>query len=234
PPPATDTVHHLENAGASTLTAMAGDTFTGKLAARTETKAGKAVAKVRVRFTVVGDSDTTFLGGEKVATVITDSTGKATAPALVAGEKTGTVTVRSTVVGRTVTALDHKVTVTARAADALARTGTDALTCVANGEFAEQIGVKATYKGAVADKVAVKATLIKSLIDPTANDKGPYFGKDAAGNPIRTLTALETDADGALKLPKLYADDTVGTFLLRIETEGGATLTLELKVEAPA
>ncbi|MEV6382166.1 lytic transglycosylase domain-containing protein [Streptomyces sp. NPDC051773] len=234
PPTATDTVHHLENAGASNLTAMAGDTFTGKLAARTETKAGKAVAKVRVRFTVVGDTDTTFLGGEKVATVITDSTGKATAPALVAGEKTGTVTVRSTVVGRSVTALDHKVTVTARAADALARTGTTALTCVANGEFAEQIGIKATYKGAVADKVAIKATLIKSLIDPTANDKGPYFGKDAAGNPIRTLTALETDADGLLKLPKLYADDATGTFLLRIEAEGGATLTLELKVEAPA
>ncbi|QYX80839.1 lytic transglycosylase domain-containing protein [Streptomyces akebiae] len=233
PPTPTDTVHHLENAGASNLTAMAGDTFTGKLATRTETKAGKAVAKVRVRFTVVGDTDTTFIGGEKVATVITDSAGKATAPALVAGEKTGTVTVRTTVVGRSVTALDHKVTVTARGADALARTGTTALTCVPNGEFAEQIEVKATYKGEVADKVAVRATLIKSLLDTTANDKGPYF-KDAAGNPVRTLTALETDADGLLKLPKLYSDDATGTFLLRVETEGGATLTLELKVEDQA
>ncbi|MDX3645491.1 lytic transglycosylase domain-containing protein [Streptomyces sp. MB09-02B] len=233
PPTPTETVHHLENAGASNLTAMAGDTFTGKLATRTETKAGKAVAKVRVRFTVMGDTDTTFIGGEKVAVVITDSGGKATAPALVAGEKTGTVTVKSTVVGRPVTALDHKVTVTARRADALARTGTAALTCVPNGEFAEQIEVKATYKGEVADKVAVRATLIKSLPDTTANDKGPYF-KDAAGNPVRTLTALETDADGALKLPKLYSDDAVGTFLLRIETAGGAILTLDLKVEAPA
>lgn len=229
----TDSVHHLENAGASNLTAMAGDTFTGRLATRTETKAGKAVAKVRVRFTVVGGTDTTFTGGEKVATVITDSTGKATAPALVAGEKTGTVTVRATVVGRSVTALDHKVTVTARRADALARTGTTALTCVPNGEFAEQIELKATYRGEVADKVAVRATLIKSLLDTTVNDKGPYFGKDAADNPIRTLTGLETDADGALKLPKLYSDDVTGTFLLRIETEGGATLTLELKVEDP-
>ncbi|WP_215454574.1 lytic transglycosylase domain-containing protein [Streptomyces sp. ATCC 21386] len=230
----TDSVHHLENAGASNLTAMAGDTFTGRLATRTETKAGKAVAKVRVRFTVLGSTDTTFVGGEKVATVITDSTGKATAPALVAGEKTGTVTVRATVVGRSVTALDHKVTVTARRADALARTGTTPLTCVPNGEFAEQIELKATYRGEVADKVAVRATLIKSLLDTTVNDKGPYFGKDAAGNPVRTLTGLQTDADGALKLPKLYSDDATGTFLLRIETEGGATLTLELKVEAPA
>ncbi|WP_371581018.1 lytic transglycosylase domain-containing protein [Streptomyces sp. NBC_01314] len=228
----TDTVHHLENAGAATLTAMAGDTFTGKLVARTETKAGVAVAKVRVRFTVVGGTDTTFTGGEKVATVITDSAGKATAPALVAGEKTGDVTVRTTVVGRSVAALDHKVTVTARRADALARTGTTALTCVPNGEFAEQIEVKATYRGEIADKVTAKATLVKSLLDATENDKGPYF-KGADEKPVRTL-ALETDAGGVLKLPKLYSDDATGTFLLRIETEGGAILTLELKVEAAA
>ncbi|MFD6554796.1 lytic transglycosylase, partial [Streptomyces sp. NPDC058398] len=47
-----------------------------------------------------------------------------------------------------------------------------------------------------------------------------------------TLTALTTDADGLLKLPKLYADDTTGTFLLRITTTGGATLTVELTVAA--
>lgn len=225
-------MHHLENAGAANLTAMVSDTFTGKLAARTETKAGKAVAKVRVRFTIAGDTDTTFTGGEKVATVITNSVGKATAPALVAGEKTGAVTVRATVVGRSVTALEHKVTVTARRADALARTGTTALTCVPNGEFAEQVEVKATYRGEVADKVAVKATLVKSLVDLTENDKGPYF-QGADGKPVRTL-ALETGTDGLLKLPKLYSDDATGTFLLHVETEGGATLTLELKVEAPA
>ncbi|MEU5194783.1 lytic transglycosylase domain-containing protein [Streptomyces scabiei] len=228
----TDSVHHLENAGAASLTAMAGDTFTGKLAARTETKAGKAVAKVRVRFTVVGDTDTTFTGGEKVATALTDSTGKATAPALVAGEKTGDVTIRATVVGRTVPALNRTATVTARAADALARVGTTALTCVPGGEFAERIAVKATYRGEIADKVAGRATLVTSLVDATENDKGPYF-KDAADKPVRTF-ALETDADGVLKLPKLYADDATGTFLLRIETEGGAALTLELTVQAPA
>ncbi|UUU21268.1 lytic transglycosylase domain-containing protein [Streptomyces sp. DSM 40750] len=229
----TDTVHHVENAGTSSFTAMAGDTFTDRLVARTETKAGQAVAKVRVRFTIVGDTDTTFTGGESFATIVTDSTGKATAPALVAGEKTGGVTIRATVVGRSVTALDYKATVTARQADALARTSTTALTCVPNGEFAEQVEVKATYRGEVADKVAVRATLVKSLVDITENDKGPYF-KDAAGNPVRTLTALETDENGLLKLPKLYADGTAGTFLLRIETEGGATLTVDLKVEAAA
>ncbi|MFD5270954.1 lytic transglycosylase [Streptomyces sp. NPDC058335] len=233
-PPATtptDSVHHLEDAGTAKLTAMAGEAFGDRISTRTETKAGTAVAKVRVRFTIVGDTDATFTGGERVAAVITDSRGIATAPALRAGEKTGAFTVRATVVGRTVAAVSYSATVTARAADALARTGSAALTCVTGGEFADRVEVKATYKGAVADKVAATATLVKSAGDPAANDKGPYF-KDGAGNPVRTLTDLRTDENGLLTLPKLYADDTVGTFLLRVTTEGGATLTVELTVTA--
>ncbi|CAL9419366.1 hypothetical protein SUDANB108_01825 [Streptomyces sp. enrichment culture] len=236
PPPSTsptptDTVDHLENAGAAKLTAMAGDAFTQRISTRAETKAGKAVAKVRIRFTILGDTDTTFTGGESVATVATNSSGVAVAPALQAGEKTGAVTIRATVVGRTVAGLDYTATVTERAADKLARTGDAALTCVAGGEFATPVQVKATYQGAVADGVAATATLVKSAADATANDKGPYF-KDAAGKPVRTLAGLKTDAKGLLTLPKLYADDTAGTFLLRITTAGGATLTVELTVAA--
>ncbi|GGW84802.1 lytic transglycosylase domain-containing protein [Streptomyces lomondensis] len=231
PPTPTDTVHHLEDAGTAKLTAMAGDAFTKRISTRAETQAGKAVGKVRIRFTILGDTDTTFTGGESVATVATNSSGVAVAPALLAGEKTGDVTVRATVVGRTLPGLDYTATVTERAADALARTGDAALTCTPGGEFADQVEVKATYKGAVADGVAATATLIKSADDPTANDKGPYF-KDADGKAVRTLTGLKTDAKGLLRLPKLYADDTTGTFLLRVNTVGGATLTVELTVAA--
>ncbi|NUV64511.1 lytic transglycosylase domain-containing protein [Streptomyces sp. CAI-85] len=232
-PPATptDTVHHLEDAGTAPLTAMAGDAFTARIGTRTETAAGKAVAKVRVRFTITGDTDATFAGGESVATVVTDGKGVASAPALRAGEKTGAFTVRATVVGRTVTAVTYRATVTERAADTLTRAATTDLTCEVGGEFAEEIELKATYGGAAADKVAATATLITSAEEPTTNDKGPYF-KDADGNPVRTWT-LSTDADGLLKLPKLYADDTAGTYLLRVTTTGGATLTLDLTVTAP-
>ncbi|RBL79400.1 lytic transglycosylase, partial [Streptomyces cavourensis] len=66
------------------------------------------------------------------------------------------------------------------------------------------------------------------LID---NDKGPYF-KDADGNPLRTLD-LTTDADGLLRLPDLFADENPGTYKLRLTTEGGATLVIELTVQAP-
>ncbi|MGW6263413.1 lytic transglycosylase domain-containing protein [Streptomyces sp. NPDC055085] len=231
PPTPTETVDHLADGGSGKLTATAGGTFAQKIVVRTEDKADKAVARVRVRFTIVGDTDATFTGGESVAVVATNGLGAATAPALVAGEKTGGFTVRATVVGRTLAGLDHTATVTARQADALARTADTALTCVPGGEFADQVEVKATYKGAVAGKVAATATLVKSADDATENDKGAFF-KDADGKTVRTLKDLTTDADGLLKLPKLYADDTTGTFLLRITTTGGATLTVELTVAA--
>lgn len=231
-PTPTDTVDHLERTSTVKPTAMAGDPFAQRIGARAETKAGKAVAKVRIRFTLDGDTDATFAGGEKVATVLTDGSGVALAPALQAGEKTGDFTVHATVVGRLVPALAYTATVTERAADTLVRTSDTKLTCVAGGTFDEQVEVKATYKGAAAGKVAATATLVKSGDDPAENDKGPYF-KDADGKTVRTLNGLQTDASGLLKLPKLYADDTTGTFLLRITTAGGATLTVELTVTAP-
>ncbi|KUM81991.1 lytic transglycosylase domain-containing protein [Streptomyces curacoi] len=230
-PTPTDTVDHLEDAGTAKLTAMAGDTFTKRISTRAETEAGKGVAKVRVRFTITGATGATFSTGEKYATLLTDSAGEAVAPALKAGEDTGEFVVRATVVGRAIAGLDYTATVTERAADTLTRTSDTELTCTPGGEFAEQVEVKATYKGAVADKVAATATLVKSADDPAENDKGPYF-KDADGNPVRTLKDLETDEHGLLTLPKLYADDTSGTFLLRINTAGGATLTVELTVAA--
>ncbi|MDG9715254.1 lytic transglycosylase domain-containing protein [Streptomyces sp. DH24] len=236
PPPSpsptpTDTVHHLEDAGTEKLTATAGDAFAGRVSTRAETQQGKAVAAVRIRFTINGATDATFSNGESVATVVTNSSGVAVSPGLRAGEKTGDFTIRATVVGRLVPGLDYSASVTERVADALTRTSDTALTCTPGGEFANQVEVRATYKGAAADGVAATATLIKSAEDPTVNDKGPHF-KDAEGGAIRTLTGLKTDANGLLKLPKLYADDTSGTFLLRITTAGGATLTVELTVAA--
>ncbi|WP_449351137.1 SPW_0924 family protein, partial [Streptomyces shaanxiensis] len=212
---------------------MAGDAFGDKISTRAENAAGMGVPKVRIRFTIVGDTDATFAGGEKVATALTGASGVATAPALQAGETTGTFTVRTSLIGRTVTAPDYTATVTQRVADTLVRTTTTDLTCVPSGQFADAVQVKATYKGAVADKVAATATLIKSADDATENDKGPYF-KDADGKTVRTLTGLTTGADGLLKLPQLYSDDTTGTFLLRITTAGGATLDVTLTVAAPA
>jgi hypothetical protein len=231
PPTPAETVAHIEDAGTGTLKATAGDAFAERVAVRTENAAGKGVGTVKVKLTVVGDTDLAFSGGFKSVTVVTDSTGKATAPPLRAGEDTGEFTVRATVVDRKLPGLDYTATVSARQADTLTRTGDTELTCEAGGQFADPVQVRATYKGEVADGVATTATLIKSKDDATENDKGPYF-KDADGKAIRTLKGLKTDGDGRLQLPRIYADDATGTFLLRINTTGGATLTIELKVTA--
>ncbi|MGW7083033.1 lytic transglycosylase domain-containing protein [Streptomyces sp. NPDC054871] len=232
-PSPTDRVASLKDAGTGKLAATAGDAFAERVEVRTASASGSAVAKAKVRFAIVGDTDARFPGGATSATVTTSASGKATAPVVKAGEKTGEFTVRATVVGRSLPGLDYTAKVTARQADALARTSDKALTCEPGKEFADQVEVKATYKGQAADRVAATATMIKSAADATANDKGPYF-KDADGKPVRTLKALKTDANGVLKLPKMYADDAAGTYLLRVTTVGGATLTVELKVAAPA
>ncbi|MFD4478791.1 lytic transglycosylase domain-containing protein [Streptomyces sp. NPDC058471] len=233
PPSPTDRVASLKDAGTGKLTATAGDAFAERVEVRAQSTSGAGVAKAEVKFTIVGDTDARFPGGATSVTVTTSASGKATAPALKSGEKTGDFKVRATVVGRSLPGLAYTATVTARQADALARTSDKALTCAPGGEFADQVEVKATYKGKAADRVAATATMIKSAADATANDKGPYF-KGADGKPVRTLKALKTDANGVLKLPKMYADDAAGTYLLRVTTEGGATLTVELKVAAPA
>lgn len=226
----TDTVHHLKHATGKSLSTMAGTTFGEDVAARAETSAGAGVGKVRIRFTIVGDTDTVFTGGERYATVQTDSRGVATAPALVAGEQTGEFTVNATVVGRDVTAVVWDASVTARTADNITRVEGEPLVCAVDGKFEEALTFTATRDGAPAAKVGATVTLVKAEDDLTENDKGPYF-EDADGEAVRTL-ALTTDADGVLELPTLFAGDTAGTYLLLVETPGGGKATVELTVEA--
>ncbi|MFE5208298.1 lytic transglycosylase domain-containing protein [Streptomyces sp. NPDC056600] len=227
----TDRVHHLEHATGASLSTMAGTTFGEGVAARAETSAGVGVGTVRIRFTIVGDTDTVFTGGEDVATVQTDSRGVATAPALVAGERTGAFTVRATVVGRDVTAVEWEAAVTVRTADKIALVEGEPLVCAVGGKFDEAaLTFSATRNGAPAAKVGATVTLVKAADDLTQNDKGPYF-EDADGKAVRTL-ALTTDADGVLELPTLFAGDTAGTYLLLVETPGGGKETVELTVDA--
>ncbi|TRV79149.1 lytic transglycosylase [Streptomyces sp. 130] len=217
----------LQNDGTGTLTATAGEKFGAGVKVRARDGLGKTVAEAKVTFTVVGDTDTTFDGGFKTVTRATGADGRVSSPVLRAGEKTGEFTVRATVDGTSV-ATTFKVTVTARQADAITRTGTTKLTAVA-GETFDPITVAATYQGKAAGKVAVTATVITDGDTPAVNDKGPYCTNDA-GNPVRTIE-LTTAADGSLKLPTFYADGPAGTYKLRLTTEGGATVTIDLTVE---
>ncbi|WP_149179611.1 lytic transglycosylase domain-containing protein [Streptomyces sp. TRM49041] len=228
-----DRVHQLQDAGTGALTAPAGTEFAERPVAVARDAWDNAVAQVTVRFEIVGDTDARFADGRSAVTVTTGVDGTATAPALRAGERTGQFTVRATVPQReTLEPLTYTAAVTTGQADTLARTGEAAApTAAPEGEFAEQLTVKATRKGAAVAGTTLTATMVVDTEDGTLrpNTEGPFF-KDEQGDPIRTLTGLETDADGVLQLPKMYADGRTGTFLLRLTAEGGATLVVELEV----
>ncbi|MFD9423184.1 MULTISPECIES: lytic transglycosylase domain-containing protein [unclassified Streptomyces] len=231
-PTPSNTFGSMENAGTGTLSATAGGVFTERIKVRAKNTLGAPLAKVSVTFTVTGDTDTRFAGGKTTVKVATGADGTATAPELKAGEKTGGFKVTA-VAGTTEprTTLTYAASVTARQADKIIRTGEKALVAAPGAEFADAVEVKATYKNAVAAGVAVTATMITDDEKPVENGKGPYF-KDAKGKTVRTLADLRTGADGLLKLPKIYADDATGTYKLRLTTEGGATVVIELTIEA--
>ncbi|WP_032794753.1 lytic transglycosylase domain-containing protein [Streptomyces sp. W007] len=231
PTPA-ETFGSLENAGTGPLRATAGQAFDERVAVLARNALGAPLGKVSVTFTVTGNTGTLFAGGKKTVTVRTGADGTATAPELRAGEKAGEFTVTAVAgTGRPRT-LTYAATVTARQADTIARTDEKALVAAPGGKFADAVTVKATYKDAAAAGVAVTATMVKDPLGLFDNDKGPYF-KDAAGKPVRTLTTLTTDAEGMLRLPEIFADGTEGTFKLRLTTEGGASVVIELTIQAP-
>ncbi|MFE8913427.1 lytic murein transglycosylase [Streptomyces globisporus] len=232
PTPPSETFGSLENAGTGPLRATAGQEFDERVSVLARNAVGAPLAKVPVAFTVTGDTGTLFAGGRKTVTVRTGTDGTATAPKLQAGEKAGEFTVTAVAGSGRPRTLTYAATVTARQADAIARTDEKALVAAPGEKFADAVTVKATYKDAVAAGVAVTATMVKDRPGVIDNDKGPYF-KDADGKPVRTLTTLTTDADGQLRLPEIFADGNEGTYLLRLTTEGGASVVIELTVKAP-
>lgn len=232
PPTAPRTLGSLENAGTGTLTATAGEAFGERVKVRARDTLGAPLAKTSVTFAVVGDTDTRFPDGKSTVTLATGADGTVTAPALTAGEKTGAFKVTAVAGTTKPRALSFDASVEARVADTITRTGDTALTAAPGGGFAERVEVRTTYKGTGVAATAVTATMITDAETPAENDKGPYF-EGADGNPVRTLD-LTAGADGLLTLPAIFADAAEGTYRLRLTTGSGATLTVELKVQAPA
>ncbi|MGA5270016.1 lytic transglycosylase [Streptomyces lydicamycinicus] len=234
----------LVRVGDKDLSTTAGTEFATPPQVRAQDAGGKAVAGVPVRFTLPPATDARFPGDATTVTVTTDKDGLATAPTLRAGDRTGDFRIRVSTVRHTTPAVEVGATVKAKPApkaDKLARTSDKELTATAGKAFAEDaVEIKATYQGKSAAGVAVTATMITNdPKQPVENDKGPYFKDpgatgDAEDKPVRTLTGLTTDANGLLKLPKIYTDAHSGTFLLRLTTADGAVLTVKLKVAAPA
>lgn len=236
-PPAQAPVATLERLGSGNVSATEGEKFADRLRVRARTSAGKTVPGTKVQFQIVGDTAARFAGGETRIVVSTGFDGIAAAPVLSAGDRPGRFVVHAKALGATAPAVAFAGTVKAGPApaprsDALARTSDKELKAGTGGSFADTVEVKATYKGKAAAGVGVTATMVTDDADkPVPNDKGPYF-KDADGKPVRTLTALKTDANGLLELPGIHTDGNAGTYRLRLTTTDGVVLTIELTVTA--
>ncbi|GGY91814.1 lytic transglycosylase [Streptomyces nitrosporeus] len=232
-PPATPSpaprLGSLRDAGTGTLAATAGEAFAERVTVQARNTLGDPLARTEVTFTVTG-SDARFPGGEATATLVTGADGTATAPVLTAGEKTGTFTVTATAGTVRPYTVTFTASVTARRADAITRTGEEALTATAGSEFAP-VEVRTTYKGTGLADTSFTAVMTTDAAAPAENTEGPYF-ETTGDKPVRTLT-LTTGPDGTLELPRIHAGDTAGTYLLRLTTGSGATLTLTLTVQEP-
>ncbi|MET9933635.1 MULTISPECIES: lytic transglycosylase domain-containing protein [unclassified Streptomyces] len=233
-PPATSPagkVAELTVAANGQLTATTGSDFAKTPRVAALDASGKPVAKVSVRFEIVGATDARFAGGKTVVTATTTASGVASSPALRAGEKTGPFKIRATVVGRTLGAAEFAASVTERQADALARVGDAPLSAATGTAFDQQVQVKATLKEALAPGVPVTAQIVTAKTDKEASAEGPTFKSTSS----RTA-AFRTATDGTLTLAAgdLLAGDKTGTYFLKLTTPGGGALFVELKVTEPA
>ncbi|MDX2294883.1 MULTISPECIES: lytic murein transglycosylase [Streptomyces] len=218
--------------GTAVLTAVTESTFAQAATVTAVDASGRPVAGVSVRFELPATTDARFPAGATTVTVTSDARGVAKAPALRAGAKAEPFTIRATVPGRSLPAAELKATVEVRKADALARIGDTALTAQTGAGYAG-VTVEARLGGALAAGVSVTAVVADSTDAPTQSADGPSFGKDAAGNPIRTRV-LKTDAQGRLSIGDLVAGEKAGDYVLWLTAPGGGTVKLTLTVTAPA
>ncbi|MFF2776192.1 lytic transglycosylase [Streptomyces sp. NPDC058052] len=219
-------------AGTAVLTAVTESTFAEAASVTAVDASGNPVAGVSVRFALPATTDARFPAGASTVTVVSDAKGVAKAPALRAGVKAEPFTIRATVPGRSLPAAEVKATVEVRKADALARVGDAALTAETGAGYAD-VTVEARLGGALAPGVSVTAVVTDSTDSSAQSADGPSFGKDAAGNPIRTKV-LKTDSQGRLSIKDLVAGEKAGGYVLWLTAPGGATVKLTLTVTAPA
>ncbi|MFD4375362.1 lytic murein transglycosylase [Streptomyces sp. NPDC058486] len=219
-------------AGTAVLTALTESTFAEAATVTAVDAKGNPVAGVSVRFALPGTTDARFPAGATTVTVTSDAKGVAKAPALRAGEKAEPFTVRATVPGRSLPAAELKATVEVRKADALARVGDAALTAETGADYAD-VTVEARLGGELAPGVTVTAVVTDSADSTAQSADGPSFGKDAAGNPIRTKV-LKTGPDGQVSIKDLVAGEKAGDYVLWLTTPGNGTVKLPLTVTTPA
>ncbi|EST33900.1 hypothetical protein N566_19130 [Streptomycetaceae bacterium MP113-05] len=229
--PTEDVPAVLERVGAAQVTTTAGHKVADGYRVRVTTEDGAPVAEAKVRYEIVGETGARFPRDARAAEVSTGAEGTANAPALLAGSQPGTFTVFATVTGHDgVTAAEFTTTVAPAEprADLLQRVDGEGVVQAEAGAVCPVLRISATYQGGAAAGAAVTATVLHGDGRAPTAGTGPYFAGEA-GAELHTLS-LDTDAEGRLTLPDLYAGDEPGPYRLRLTTVDGGDLVLDVSV----
>jgi len=217
--------------GHAKLTAMAGDAFTKKISTRAQTAAGKGVGKVRIRFTIVGTTDATFTGRRRRSPRSSPTAPACRRPRLQAGETTGGLhrpRDRPRPYARRPRLHGQRH---AHAATPSPATSTTVLTCNPERRVRRPGRGEATYNGAVADKSRPPRPSSRRPTTRPLTTRAPT-SRTRTARPYAPSRAGD-DANGLLKLPKLYADDTTAPSCSRSTPPAARPSTVELTWRRP-
>ncbi len=117
-------------------------------------------------------------------------------------------------------------------ADALSTRTPVPLETLSGQPFPDHVLVAATFKGEPVAGAAVTIRLYAVDSDKQltlVKDSGPYIRDETEAT--REFPLLRTDAAGTVKLPQLFADSNVGSYMIRVITDG-AVLDIDLLVRA--
>ncbi|MEU3756330.1 lytic murein transglycosylase [Streptomyces olivoreticuli] len=236
PKPDPRIVRRLDPIDGQDLRAEAGKKLDRPVGVRATNAQGEAVVRKDVTFDIVGDTLARFPNGARTATVTTDAHGIAVAPPLFTGDRPGSFTIKAYAPGEPSRAVTFQVTLRpspTATADTLTLLDEQPLRATTGAAFSDALRVKATRCGQAAAGTVITATVISGKENPAENTVGPYFTRPGSVGPLRTLVLPAPGADGVITLPEVRADQTPGTYVLRLATPDGITLDIELTVTPP-
>ncbi|MEV8474470.1 lytic murein transglycosylase [Streptomyces sp. NPDC051173] len=236
PKPDPRTVRRLDPIDGQDLQAEAGKKLDRPAGVRATNAQGGAVSRKGVTFDIVGDTLARFPDGARTATATTDAQGIAVAPLLRTGDRPGRFTIKASAPGEPGKAVTFQVTLRpspTATADMLTLLDVRPLRATAGSAFSDALRVKATRYGQAAAGTVITATVISGKENPAENTIGPYFTRPDSTGPLRTLVLPAPGVDGVITLPEVRADQTPGTYILRLATPDGVTLDIDLTVTPP-
>ncbi|HVV59904.1 MAG TPA: hypothetical protein VHC45_16195 [Gaiellaceae bacterium] len=196
-------------------TAAVGGRYRRPLVARVTDARGRPLDGVTVTFAIAaaaaGDASASFAGGAAQATAVSDASGRAVSPPVLAGSTAGTVTATAAVAGSA--PVDFHLVAQAAAADTVVAGAASGTAAAPGSRFPVRLAV--TVKDAEGNPVA-GATVVFSA--PRRGATGRFA---VHGRRVRVARA-RTNADGVAVAPAFVAGRTTGGYVVTASVRGAS------------